>query len=457
MSSGLVWFRRDLRITDNPAWAAATANHDAVLPLFVIDPRLWEATMPHRRAQLAGNLQALDQRIVRLGGRLKVLTGDPSEIVPEQSTGHQTVYWNDDVSPFARRRDERVKESMRTEVETYYGSLVHAPGRIVTNEGAPYRVFTPFWRNWAAKAWEPWPEAGSAAIVDDPGDGVPKPEREPYLTPGEDGARERLHGFDVEAYESNRDRPDRRGTSMLSVDLKFGTIGPRTVIRLLDGPTAAPYIRQLAWRDFYAHLLAAFPDMTTANLRSEYDGIAWRNDPDEYEAWTQGQTGYPLIDAGMRQLTETGWMHNRVRMVTASFLVKDLLIDWRWGERHFRKLLLDADPAQNSGNWQWVAGTGSDAAPYFRVFNPITQSRKFDPDGNYLRRFVPELASLPNHLIHAPWEAGGTQLAEYGIALGKTYPAPLVDHAVAREEVIAAYKAARTRSDPQADPQRRHE
>ena len=442
MSSGLVWFRKDLRLTDNPAWAAATSDNETVVALFVIDPRLWDGAMPHRRSQLAANLQALDRQLGERGGRLKVEIGDPSLIVPAAAEPHRTVYWNEDVSPFAHGRDGLVRERTGIEVSTFYGSLVHAPGAVVTAGGEPYRVFTPFWRNWSAKEWQPWPEAGDAAIVNDPGRGIPVAGTGPNLEPGEEGALNRLRAFDVEAYEATRDRPDLAGTSMLSVDLKFGTISPRTIIRLLQERRAEPFVRQLAWRDFYAHLLAAFPGMTTANLRSQYDGISWRNDPDDFEAWKAGNTGYPLVDAGMRQLLETGWMHNRVRMITASFLVKDLLIDWRWGERHFRRLLLDADPAQNAGNWQWAAGTGPDAAPYFRVFNPTTQAKRFDPRGDYVRRWVPELAVLDAPAIHEPRSLGPLELAAAGVVLGDTYPEPIVDHSWARQRALDAYKSA---------------
>ena len=249
----------------------------------------------------------------------------------------------------------------------------------------------------------------------------------------------------VNAYDEDRDLPSFDATSHLSADLRFGTISPRHVARAVDASTPGrqAFVRQLAWRDWYAHLFAERPDLVDRTQQPQYDNIAWRSDPADVLAWKRGQTGYPIVDAAMRELAATGWMHNRLRLITASFLVKDLLTDWRIGERHFRHLLTDGDVPQNAGNWQWVAGTGPDAAPYFRVLNPLTQAHRFDPNGDYVRRLIPELAALPGPSIHAPSELGPLELASANVILGESYPYPIVDHRAARERAIAAYAIAK--------------
>lgn len=452
-SSGVVWFRRDLRLSDNPAWAAATTAHDVVTPLYVLDDRLLATAGAARRHQHLAELHALDATLRDHGGRLLVRHGDPGKVVPETvaTLGADGVYWNEDVTPYARRRDDEVRSALRIEPVTWWGHLVLPPGSVVTSEGRVSRVFGAFHRRWAATEWPTWPEPGDAELTGDAGDGLAPLEGDPPRAAGETAAQDALARFvdgEVETYEEGRDEIWREGTSGLSVALRFGTISPRHVVEAAGTgtPARAAFVRQLAWRDWYAHLLQERPGMVRAAVRPELDHVEWHDDPEGLTAWKEGRTGYPLVDAGMRELATTGAMHNRVRMVTASFLVKDLLVDWRAGEQHFRRLLVDADVPQNVGNWQWVAGTGPDAAPYFRVFNPVTQSRRHDPDGVYLRRWVPELAALDDRSIHAPWEAGPLELAAAGIELGRDYPLPIVDHTEARVRAIAAYDAARGRS-----------
>ncbi len=439
-----MWFRRDLRLADNLAWSAAT-RADEVFPLFVVDPRLFEQASQPRRALLAAGLRSLDDSLAALGGRLRVEHGDPLEVVTRvvAETGADKVHVSQEITPYGVHRDKAV--ATYVDWSSHDGLYVHPPGSITTKGGSTYRVFTPFYSTWANRGVpEPEPPRRSD-VADQPGSGVPRDEPTP-MEVGEAAAERRLESFlaRVDHYDKLRDLPAADGTSRLSVDLKYGWLGPRQVLRALhEAPWSAgreAFARQLAWRDFHAHVLASWPEARDEPLRSTMSAIRWRNDATEFDAWKQGVTGYPIVDAGMRQLRGEGLIHNRVRMIVASFLVKDLLVDWRSGERFLRRNLLDGDVAQNVGNWQWVAGTGTDAAPYFRIMNPVTQSRRFDPNGEYIRRWVPELAALSPDEIHAPWKVGPMVLASKGIVLGDTYPAPLVDHALARARALEAYR-----------------
>ena len=444
---GLVWFRRDLRLDDNPAWAAATLAHDEVIALFVLEPELLDPASAVRRDQLLAHLGALDRRLRELGGHLTVRYGPAPEAVAKAVADGDAaaVHVNRDHSPFARERDRATEAAVGVPIQAHDGQTVHPAGSVLTRRGTLSQVFGPFHKTWRSTPLDPWPEPGPGRPIGLAGVELPAPTGPLWQEAGEEAARDRLDAWldQVDDYPDTRDLPAVPGTSQLSADLKFGTLAARTVLAVVGTATAGrdAFVRQLAWRDWWAHLLAERPDLADAAVRPEYDAIAWRDDPDDFDRWCEGRTGFPIVDAGMRQLTTTGWMHNRVRMVCASFLVKDLLIDWRRGERFFRHHLVDADPAQNAGNWQWVAGTGPDAAPYFRIFNPTTQGEKFDPRGDYVRTWVPELAGLPAPGIHRPASLGPLDLVGAGIELGTDYPEPLVDHAEARVRTLAAYKA----------------
>ena len=452
MSTAVVWFRRDLRLEDNPAWAAATVEHDRVLPLFVLDQQLLDRAGPFRRAAMLGAITGLDAALRELGTRLHVGSGRPNEVVPNAiaAIDADALYLNRDVTPYATHRDREVEATLEVPVYEYWGNGIQPPGSMLTTHGAVPRVFSAFYRRWQQAPFPPEAVPGDAALltldgsVEIPPTGEPTTNRHPSAADAED----RLHAFieyRLAEYPTDRDLPAILGTSRLSIDLKTGTLSAAAARRaaLAAGPIGAPFVRQLAWRDWFAHLLYETPNLVDTAPRPEYSAIEWRNDPDEIAAWRHGLTGFPIVDAGMRELAATGYMHNRVRMITASFLVKDLLADWRIGERHFRHLLADGDVPQNVGNWQWVAGTGPDAAPYFRVFNPTLQSAKFDPKGAYLRRWVPELAALNDRAIHEPSKLGPLELAAAGITLGVDYPVPIVDHAAARHRAIDAYQHAR--------------
>jgi len=462
----LVWFRRDLRLHDHPALDAALRAGGRVVPVFVLDPRLLEGprSSANRTWFLLGTLRALAGDLAARGAPLVVRSGRPEDVIPalaaEAGAGH--VFATRDVSPFARGRDRAVADALAADGRALHlgrGLLVAEPEEVHTGDGRPLTVFTPFSRRWAA--------APRRALVAPPGAipslpaGVlageaipeaPAPTADPALlpAPGEAAARDRLARWAASAalpaYAEGRNRLDADGTSRLSADLKLGTLSPLEVLLAAEGPGEGRrvFVGELCWREFYLHVLWHFPHVVRGAYRPAYDAVPWVDDPAALAAWREGRTGYPVVDAAMRQLATSGWMHNRARMIAASFLAKDLLVDWRRGEEHFMKHLVDGDVAANNGGWQWTAGTGTDAAPYFRVFNPVSQGRRFDPGGAYVRRWVPELSRVPDAHVHEPWSMPPEVQAAAGCVIGGDYPPPIVDHAFARGRALAAYAAART-------------
>ena len=477
--TALVLFRHDLRIADNRALAAAAASGRPVVPVFILD-EVSPGTRPSgsaRRWWLHHSLASLARDLAHLGSPLVLRRGRMDDVADAlvAETGADVVYWNRRYDPAGRAVDTRLKVALRGRgiaARSFEGQLAHEPSLLKTKAGGPFRVFTPFWRAFSAEAEPRDPVDAPAALLPPAlpvasealADWALLPTAPDWSkgftarwTPGEAGARAALAGFiegGLAGYAANRDVPEGDTTSRLSPHLAHGEITPYQIFSALKhGRTAGSpadrekFRQEVGWREFSWHLLFHNPDLGSENFNKAFDAFPWTADAPALAAWRRGRTGYPIVDAGMRELWRTGWMHNRVRMVAASFLVKHLLVDWRQGEAWFWDTLVDADLASNAASWQWVAGSGADAAPYFRIFNPVLQGEKFDPDGAYVRRWVPELATLPARYIHRPWEAPRDILFHASVKLGETYPVPVVEHQHARRRALAAYETARGQDD----------
>lgn len=464
----IAWFRQDLRLHDNPALNAAAQTNQPILPVYILDDKNSEQWKMGAASRwwLHHSLQQLN---LSLDNNLCLEAGDAKEVLQKliDETKADSVYWNRCYEPWRIKRDSEIKKQLNSngiEAKSFNGSLLYEPHTALKADGTPYKVFTPFYKKGClAKPLQPnEPQAipdnlnyfEHQSLSLEELDLMPEipwyRDMEEAWQPGEQGAQKRLHIFlenGVNDYKVGRNFPAQENISRLSPHLHFGEISPnqvwcesKTYIDAENQEDIECFHSELGWREFSNNLLYYFPDIPRQNLQKKFDAFPWRNDQAALQCWQQGQTGYPIVDAGMRELWQTGYMHNRVRMIVGSFLVKNLLLHWHHGEDWFWDTLLDADLANNSASWQWIAGCGADAAPYFRIFNPVTQGQKFDKEGVYVRQYVPEISALPDKFIHNPWEAGEDILSEAGITLGKTYPEPIVDLKESRERALAAFK-----------------
>ena len=462
--TAIVWFRNDLRTIDNPALYEACNNHKTIIPIYINDPNAPLLMGDAQTWWLHNSIKALDKSLSEQKLSLCLQTGDALAVINKLIDAHQVshVYWNIVYEPKHMQRDTIIKAALEKDdiaVQTFNSSLLIDPASIKNKQGDFYKVFTPFWKASLLSIdvapvshVESWPQ-GKAVQSDALEDWSLLPKHPNWAKdfgdrwqPGEQGAHDKLERFINEAldnYKVGRDVPAIKSTSELSPHLHFGEISPQQIWRAIHDAkqhdrfsekNIDTYLSEVGWREFSYYLLYHYPNLATKNIQAKFDGFPWENDNDAFKAWQKGKTGYPVVDAGMRELWTTGYMHNRVRMIVASFLIKDLFVDWRKGAAWFTHTLLDADLASNSASWQWVAGCGADAAPYFRIFNPILQGEKFDPDGLYVKQWIPELRGLSKKWIHKPWEA--PLLDDDAL----NYPKPIVDHFEARDQALAIYK-----------------
>ncbi len=472
MDTAIWWIRRDLRLSDNQALTEAISSSNSVIPVFVLDPKLINSpnSSPKRLEFLFKGLAELDGDLRGRGSKLVIRRSEPLEALSRlvRESGAEQIFAEEDFSPYARKRDKQIASQLS--LKLIGGSCISHPESLLKMDGKAYKVFTPYMRAWKAhhkiqaEQLAPLPEfiPTPAEVAGDQLPEKPGSDINLIYEPGEWVANKRLQEFirsesrGIYRYADSRNLLGVSGTAQISPYLRFGMLSARQCIcaaqEAIEGSSdeqarksAETWLNELIWREFYFAILYHFPFVLWHSFREDLRELPWRNEPEEFSAWCDGRTGYPIVDAAMRQLTETGWMHNRGRMIVASFLVKDLVIDWRWGERFFMQQLVDGDPAANNGGWQWTAGTGTDAAPYFRVFNPILQSKKFDPEGIYIKRWIPELAAVPARFIHTPWEMDTKMQRQSGCIIGENYPPPIVDHIFARERILEVYKSAKRR------------